>query len=177
MRRSLKEPKPGRLVLAVMWSPSFGEDAAMQSIAHAFGPIRSRSDAYEFSTYSVYYEREMGAGLRKRFVEIEGLCPRDALPACKRLAVEVEDESVAETGARRVNVDPLLVTLENIVVTTSKNFPHRFYLGEGVFGELALVYRDGAFADFPWTYKDYIACQPYLTSIRSLLHATLQNTH
>jgi len=41
------------------------------------------------------------------------------------------------------------------VLATTKNHAHRIYLTDGIYGEVTLHYRDGAFRGFPWTYPDY----------------------
>jgi hypothetical protein len=63
-----------------------------------------------------------------------------------------------------VNLDPGLLTPENFILATGKNFSHRVYLGNGVFADLTLVYRNGGFHPLPWTYPDYAS-----EEVRSLL--------
>lgn len=54
-----------------------------------------------------------------------------------------------------MNLDPGLVTPENFILATGKNFSHRIYLRDGVFADLTLVYRKGEYRALPWTYPDY----------------------
>jgi hypothetical protein len=42
-----------------------------------------------------------------------------------------------------------------MVLATFKNFSHRIYLGEGVYGDLTLMYRDKNFRALDWTFPDY----------------------
>jgi hypothetical protein len=48
-----------------------------------------------------------------------------------------------------------LLTLENFVLATGKDRAHRIYLGDGIFGDLTLVFREGTYSPLQWTYPDY----------------------
>jgi hypothetical protein len=154
MRRALKAPSKARLVLAVMWSVDFDlSSRVLSELEKAFGKIKSKSAVFDF-THTAYYQKEMGVNLKKCFVEIDGLVDRDSLATHKLSAMAFEEKHL-ERASRKVNVDPLLVTSENVVIATSKNFPHRVYLRDGVYADLALTRRKGAFEALPWTYGDY----------------------
>ena len=61
-------------------------------------------------------------------------------------------------GRRRVNIDPGLLNLSRIVLPTTKDYSHRVYLGRGIFAEVPLVYREGAFRQNGFfSYADYTA--------------------
>lgn len=167
MRRGLKDPTRSRLVLALMWQPGFSEKDALAA-AGEFGELSEQADIFEF-THTSYYAREMGAGLKKRFVAVSGFCARNSLVSAKQKATVIEDRFLTASGARALNIDPLLVSLENVVVASSKNFPHRIYLGEGVFGDLALIRRKTGFDVLPWTYPDYAEHRPFFEAVFSTL--------
>jgi hypothetical protein len=159
--RELHEPPPAILVVAAMWRPGLltaasGDEAAalISLLEPVFGKTATTSPAFPFN-YSDYYREEMGEGLRKIFVAFEALHPRGSLVAHKRASVALEHTLLDDQGHRVLNADPMLVTMENVVIATSKNFTHRVYLGEGVFADLALIRRKGGFEPLPWTYKDY----------------------
>jgi hypothetical protein len=48
-----------------------------------------------------------------------------------------------------------------------KDYSHRLYLGEGIYGEVTLMVQQGGFAPLPWTYPDY-GSQPILGILDSL---------
>lgn len=54
---------------------------------------------------------------------------------------------------------------------TSKNFSHRVYLGEGIYGEVTLLYRTTGWELLPWTYPDYkiLEVQTFLSRCRESL--------
>ena len=41
------------------------------------------------------------------------------------------------------------------MLATTKDQAHRLYVGDGIFAEVTLRYRDGADEPWPWTYADY----------------------
>jgi hypothetical protein len=41
------------------------------------------------------------------------------------------------------------------VLASTKDFYHRLYLADGIFGETTLHYRRGVFRHFSWTYPDF----------------------
>jgi hypothetical protein len=42
-----------------------------------------------------------------------------------------------------------------MVLATTKDYSHRIYLGQGIYAEVTLRYRRGAFHPWEWTYPDY----------------------
>ena len=48
-----------------------------------------------------------------------------------------------------------MVALERLALATTKNYSHRVYLRDGIFAEVALIFRSGTFCPLGWTYPDY----------------------
>jgi hypothetical protein len=119
----------------------------------AMGAIASRTPLIPFS-HSTYYGDEMGEGLVRRLVLFEGLLPRDRLAEVKLQTNEIE-KRFACGGRRRVNIDPGYLSLEHIVLATTKGYTHRIYLGSGIYADLTLVYENGTYRGLGWTYPDY----------------------
>jgi hypothetical protein len=73
-------------------------------------------------------------------------------------------------GRRRVDVDPGYLTRTKLVLATTKDYAHRVYLGRGIYAEVTLSYRQGAFHPWPWTYPDYASPEyaPQLEAMRRL---------
>jgi hypothetical protein len=110
-------------------------------------------------TETAYYDREMGPGLVKLYLSWPHLGTPDRLVDLKLVAMELE-RSLAETTEgktrRRVNLDPGYIFTGGLVLSTGKFAGHRLYLGQRIWGELTLFYRQG-FQALPWTYQDYLA--------------------
>lgn len=170
MRRTLKEPSNSILVVAAMWRPGLSFDGAKERVAAAFGETALCTPEFDF-TQSSYYEPEMGPGLKKAFFSINAPQPRGSLPKWKHVAVALEESHLDAGGQRTFNVDPMLVSLENVVIATSKNFPHRVYLGQGVYGDLGLIRRRSGYEGFPWTYADYLEHLSFFEELHSKLRS------
>jgi hypothetical protein len=152
-------PKPAKLVIGVLTKDSslFGEVAG--KLSERFGEVDLISAWLPFD-YTSYYEKEMGVPLLRRMLAFRRLIQQDALAGIKIITNELE-LAHSDQGKRRVNIDPGYLVLERFVLASGKNFAHRIYLGQGIYADLTLIYRKGAFCQLPWTYPDY-ADQPIL---------------
>ena len=117
------------------------------------GPLGDRSPVTPF-LYSDYYAKEMGKDLRRYFLLFAPLALREQLPQVKLRTNELET-SYAWQGKRTVNIDPGYIALEHVVLATTKGYAHRVYLGDGIFGDLTLMFKNGSYHGLPWTYPDY----------------------
>ncbi len=159
-------PNPVKLVVPMLASDrallGLGEDA----LTRVFGTIDLRSEDLSF-THTQYYEPEMGPCLIRRIISFETLIDPGRLALIK-LATNAIESTFAQEGHRRLNLDPGYVTGAKLVLATTKNHGHRIYLGQGIYGEVTLMYRDGKFRPWPWTYPDYAKGEyfPILLRIR-----------
>ena len=128
------------------------EEAGVR-LSQEFGPIDYESELLPFD-HTTYYAAEFGEGLKRRFVAFEELVHPGKLAEVKLLTNALEMEWAAEVK-RRINIDPGYVSHSKLVLATTKNHAHRIYLGQGVYAEVTLHFRDGAFRAWPWTYPDY----------------------
>jgi len=116
--------------------------------------VRCSMNPFPFNM-SAYYEKEMGRGLLRTWLAFENQVGQDELVRFKHRAVALENEFVKPGAGRRINIDPGLVTLHSLLLTTHKNCGHRIYLGDGVFVEMTLIFQHQRFEPFSWTYPDY----------------------
>jgi len=148
-----KEPLPVKLVM-----PMFGRDPGLfqlaeRSLSQHFGPIDYRSPQLPFD-HTTYYQAEFGSGLVRQFLAFEEPIDPGRLVQIKLLTNGLEQQ-LSEAGSRRVNLDPGYIAPSKLVLATTKNHGHRVYLGQGIYAEVTLTYRDGDFRPWPWTYPDY----------------------
>ncbi|HFE52352.1 MAG TPA: DUF4416 family protein [Bacteroidetes bacterium] len=141
-------------ILAVTYSDPETAEQALADFSKVAGPVAERSPAYSFSAYTDYYRREMGPQLWKFFAAFERLIEPDELVDLKHAAMRVEDSYRCD-GRRRVNLDPGYLEFSKLVLSTTKNFDHRVYLGRGIYGDVQLRFRRGEFRFNDWTYPDY----------------------
>ncbi|MFH1434128.1 MAG: DUF4416 family protein [Pseudomonadota bacterium] len=171
-----RKPPPARLVVSIIYGGggAAGEparlEAALARLDEKFGPMDFRSPAMEF-TFTDYYNGEMGEGLRRLFVSFKRPVGRETLADIKLFTNGVEKDLCRPDGSRQVNIDPGLLSLENFILATAKNFTHRVYLRDGIFADLTLVYSGKKFNAMPWTFPDYSSdlIQEILAGLRKRL--------
>ena len=79
----------------------------------------------------------------------------EVLTLAERVYVRMQAEQLIRQCLDRGDPRPFNALLENLVLATGKSQAHRIYLGEGVFGDLTLIFRKGTYQPLPWTYPDY----------------------
>jgi hypothetical protein len=126
---------------------------AVERLVERFGLMELEGEAYEFD-FTDYYEGEMGAGLWKRFVVFKEPIEREKLADIKLFTNDLERELAVE-GRRRVNIDPGYLTKASLILATTKDFPHRIYLREGIYAEVTLTFKKNTCSFFDWTYPDF----------------------
>jgi hypothetical protein len=152
-----RTPAPALLVVAAFSRHEQALEWARSRLEGLFGPVALAGEPYAFCQ-TTYYEPTMGPGLRKQLLAFERPVSPDCLPEVKLRTNALEAE-LAAAGTfpepRPLNLDPGLLTLGKFLLATTKDQSHRVYLGRGIFAEVTLRYRDGAFEPWPWTYADY----------------------
>lgn len=148
-----KQPQPVKLVASLFAGSQELLATARARLEETFGPVDSQSKLLTFD-HTDYYTPEFGPGLVRVIMAFERLIDPGDLATIKRQTNAMEAEWLVE-GRRQVNIDPGYVSLSKLVLASTKNHAHRIYLADGIYGEVTLNYRHGAFQGFPWTYPDY----------------------
>ncbi len=154
-------------------------DACGEILRATYGPIGYESALLPWDKSS-YYADEMGPGLFRKFLYFQKLFDPGELAAMKNFTNALEGRLAGTTSHgvfRRVNIDPGYITEAKVVLATTKDFPHRVYIGSGVYAEATLRYsgKDRSFVAFEHTYFDY-RTETYLTlfnKARELLRTEL----
>jgi len=165
---TIKNSKPVKLIAGLIYPrgiPGFMERVEGE-LAKAFGSIDGRSPEMEFNMTD-YYGPEMGQGLMRRWVSFSRLPDTENLGGIKIKSNEIE-EKYAKEGKRTVNIDPGYINDSRLVLFSTKDFSHRIYTGNGIYSEVTLIYRKGAFRDLEWTYPDYRTprAKEFFTAVR-----------
>ena len=146
-------PLPVKPVVSMLLARQDLSPAVVAPLSGHFGPPDLVGPWWPF-TYTDYYTPEMGPGLGRLLVSFSHLADPAQLANWKVFTNGLEDRF--SLGAHRVvNLDPGYVARERLVLATGKNFSHRLYLGRGIYGDLTLVWGQGAFRPLPWTFPDY----------------------
>ncbi len=122
-----------------LWTGIYGESEVMRP---------------QFNPLTEYYAKEMGGSLSRFLVITQKDYPRSELLSGKLLSLEWERQ-FAVSGKRMINVDIGLLSLENFLLATTKNYSHRVFLGQDIFADLTFEFKQGQFRPLPWTYPDY----------------------
>jgi hypothetical protein len=138
-----------KLFLAVLCRPDVNREQLMETLTAEFGRIDCSYGPIPF-IFSDYYKDEMGTGLLKSYHTFESLIERDSLPVKKRMTNELEQKLLVN-GRRCVNLDPGYLARDKLVLATTKDFYHRLYLSDGIYGEVTLHFRKGEFRYF-WNF-------------------------
>ena len=118
-----------------------------------FGAVDSESDILPFN-FTEYYCDEMGENILRQYISFEQLIEQDTIADIKRTANDLEQQFHQDTK-RQVNLDPGYVTLDKMVLATTKPATYRIYLGMGIYAQSTLFFKDGTFHPWEWTYPDY----------------------
>ena len=135
------------------------------------GTVDARSEVLSW-TVSTFYEKEMGAGLLRRFVAFESLASPGKLADFKLETQRIEENQRHEVPSplgRRINLDPGYIESSKVVLASTKNASHRVYLHSGIYAEATLQFYNGEFHGSSYTYPDYLwsTSIAFLTSLRS----------
>ncbi len=148
-----QEPSPAKLVIRFLFRDFAVQLEALRRLEAMFGQMDFLSAPAPFA-YTTYYDREMGPGIQRQTAGYLDPVRPVSLPDIKLGTNRLEREF--SVGAnRQVNIDPGILSLERFVLATGKNFTHRIYLRDGIYGDLTLMYHKGGYRPLPWTYPDY----------------------
>jgi len=155
-----RPPEAVKLMMSFLFAEEKDFTAALSDSDRQYGPVDFVSELLPFD-FTDYYVPEMGRTLRRRIASFRPLISPGQLLGVKLWANSVEGKSLNKQGGRKVNIDPGYLAASKFILATGKDYSHRIYLGEGIFGDLTLIFQKGAFSPLPWTYPDY-ASQPLI---------------
>jgi hypothetical protein len=160
-------PLPVKFIIGFIYSNNDIYEKTKILLKRRFGAIDFESEQFVFD-YTNYYSDEMGENLFRRFIAFKKLVTPDKFAAIKSFCMKLEKKFSFGTNKvsfprkresivwkRRINIDPGYINEAKLVLTTTKDFSHRIYLGQGVYAEITLCYQGGDFRDLPTTYPDY----------------------
>ena len=130
---------------------------AREQMTRYFGEVLLESDSFPF-TETDYYSQSMGPDLHKQFLAFAAKVDPATLPAIKHQTNRWEAryaEQSEHPESRPLNLDPGYITRAKLVLASTKDHAHRIYLQDGIYAEVTLSFRKGAWRSFDWTYPDY----------------------
>jgi hypothetical protein len=159
MRVELQIPPPVVLFYSVIYSKSHFKEQEIISLLATNGPFQVLNPTHNPSVE--YYSKEMGKELARVILSSLTLVQRDSLAEFKLEAIDLE-KKFSKNQLRTINIDPGFLSLENMILATSKPYAHRVSIGKGVYADLNYIYSRGTYNATPWTYPDYL-CEEKLS--------------
>ncbi len=148
-----RTPRPVKFFASILFTDEKMLHRAFGELQYVVGRIQEKTPIAEFH-HTDYYLREMSPGIMRQFLLFEPHLERDLLVDIK-LKTNAMEESLSVNNRRTVNIDPGYISLENVVLATTKAYSHRVYLAKGIYADLTLVYQSGTYRALEWTYPDY----------------------
>jgi hypothetical protein len=147
------QPKPARYFASVIFNEETLLDPAEDALVALLGDLAARTPVLPFDL-TRYYEKEMGQDLKRVFLLFQPLRRREELTEIKLATNEIE-QRFCHDAKRKINIDAGYMSLEQVILATTKGYSHRVYLGRGIYADLTLIYQDASFRPLQWTYPDY----------------------
>lgn len=151
----IKKPDPVKLFIAITYNSYIDLESLLEVLKKNYGDSDLISPIIDFSSFTDYYQPEMGANLQKCWISFKKLIHPGELPAIKHQTNELEVLLSREKEHRDVNLDPGYITRANMILATTKNYSHRIYLTDGIYGDVHYIFSNKKFQLQPWTYPDY----------------------
>lgn len=153
----IRVPRKAKLFTGIISTSHDLIDATREILPRHLGEIDFQSDIISFD-FTDYYQDEMGSNLLRTFFSFVELVQKETLKEIKHLTNKIEGSFAVREGEkifRKVNIDPGYVDSSRIVLATTKDYSHRIYLGNGIYGEVTLIFKNKKFNPLEWTYPDY----------------------
>ncbi|MDH4164698.1 MAG: DUF4416 family protein [Nitrospirota bacterium] len=155
----VRKPLPVKLFIGLLAADESSILRQEIALANRFGPIDIRGPITRWE-HTDYYARELGTVILRKFVFFRDVMDPETLPAIKIYTNSLELSSALKdhNGARRTtNIDPGYLTEAKAVLATTKDYAHRLYLGQGIYGEVELRYsKEGqSYLSVEHSYPDF----------------------
>ena len=172
----IQEPKPVKLLIAIMAADQKCLTAARDAIIAEFGTIDLESDVWPFDQTD-YYKDQTGPHILKQFASIDKLINPGELARIKHKTNRIEQKlaellhSAGVVWPRPINLDPGIIEPSKLILASTKNYSHRIYIGDGIYAEVTLTFGKGKWQPFSYTYPDYkqLGYHEFFSQVRSRL--------
>jgi len=165
-----KPPDPVTLLVGMLSARPELFDAAQAELVERYGHVDLASPVIEFN-FTDYYDREMGAGLKRKFLSFAQKIDPGRLAEIKIETNGIEEHFAREQtfAPRPINIDPGYICGSKLVLASAKDRSQRLYLGRGIYAEITLEFRNRTFRPVETTYRDYASPEyiAFFTEVRA----------
>jgi hypothetical protein len=176
----LLTPLPVKLFIGMISRDIGLFQTCAERLSGSYGAVDMQSQVLQWE-HSDYYRDEMGQDLRRIFLFFRRLIYPGELSRIKLHTMKLEEELsrfAAPASRRAVNLDPGYITEAKVVLATTKDFPHRIYIGEGIYAESTLHYSKNltTYIAVDHTYPDFRSqyCRELFSKAREKLRTELR---
>ncbi len=148
------DPHSVKLFIGMLSQDMSLSEQVTDDLCNIFGPLDLSSPVLPWE-HTKYYEKEMGEGLKRKFIFFEKLIHPGTVADIKLKTMEFENRHLNDKGGREINLDPGYLDAAKIVLASTKDFSHRIYLDKGIYGEVTLMYSGKDYQTLPYTFPDY----------------------
>ena len=149
-----KKPEKTKLLIGIMYKNDTSLEKVKKELIKKFGAIDHESQPYLFDDFSMYYEKEMGKKIYKKFLTFEKLIDREKLADIKLFTNSLE-EKYSKNKKRTINLDPGYITKYSLILASAKERYNKILLRKGIYGEITLTFAKSRCISFEYTHKDY----------------------
>jgi len=142
-----------KLIAAILYQQAQVLDEAFELLEKTFSDIDIKGRFFPFEV-SDYYEPEMGAKLQRGVISFNELVHPGSLAEFKLKTRDLE-QTMADAGNRRVNIDIGYLDLYKVVLASFKARSNKIYLSQGIWADIVLVYEKGDFNTLQWGFPDF----------------------
>ncbi|MDH4027259.1 MAG: DUF4416 family protein [Nitrospirota bacterium] len=162
-------PHPVKLFVGMLSAETALFEEMKNRLQDIFGPVDLEGPVWSWE-HTKYYEKEMGAGLKRQFIFFERLINPGEITEIKLRTIDLENKYLKKNppsppfakegtggckGGRRINLDPGYLDAAKLVLASTKDFSHRIYLDKGIYAEVTLMYSGKGYQTLPYTFPDY----------------------
>lgn len=147
---------PVKLICGIIAAEQDVFEAAEERMVRAYGELEHRSELFVFD-FTDYYAKQMGEGLRRRFLSFVPLISPERLGEIKLETNAMEESMRIDAGSirRLINLDPGYLTASALIMATAKDFAHRIPLQKGIYAHLEFLFGRKDIRLLEWTYPDF----------------------
>lgn len=157
---------PVKLFYGALFTNEQTLNSTREILTDKHGEIDITSEIYGFD-YTGYYQKEMGSSIKRIFFGFKNFIQPEELAGIKIFSNEIESGNLNETG-RSINLDPGYLTPAKVVLASTKDNIQRIYIGNGIYEEITLYYKNSSFQAFDWTFPDFRDTYiPFFNQLRS----------
>jgi hypothetical protein len=152
----IKPFSPVKLICGLIASQEEHFGRAKTDLMSLFGDIDLETAEFAFNL-TEYYERQLGPGLKRKFLSFRLLIRPEELSGIKHRTNLLEEEIRKNflEEHRIINIDPGYITASALIMATAKDFSHRIPLEKGIYAHLEFLFSKNGFKTLEWTYPDF----------------------